>query len=189
MEGDIKYVNVSDSDGTTNTINASDRTVIGNQIPRFTYGLNISAGWKGIDLTVFIQGIGKRDIILQGDAVWALHNAGKMQTWMMDNWTEDNIDASYPRLVATSEHNNFQMSDFWVYNASFLRLKTLQLGYTFPENWMKKINVSNLRVYVTGDNILTYSKLPKGWDPEMGSGEAKIYPLTKTWLFGVQLSF
>ena len=187
--GDIKYVNVSDSDGTTNTINASDRTVIGNQIPRFTYGLNISAGWKGIDLTVFIQGIGKRDIILQGDAVWALHNAGKMQTWMMDNWTEDNIDASYPRLVATSEHNNFQMSDFWVYNASFLRLKTLQLGYTFPENWMKKINVSNLRVYVTGDNILTYSKLPKGWDPEMGSGEAKIYPLTKTWLFGVQLSF
>ena len=136
-----------------------------------------------------MQGIGKRDIILQGDAVWALHNAGKMQTWMMDNWTEDNIDASYPRLVATSEHNNFQMSDFWVYNASFLRLKTLQLGYTFPENWMKKINVSNLRVYVTGDNILTYSKLPKGWDPEMGSGEAKIYPLTKTWLFGVQLSF
>ena len=187
--GDIRYVNVTDSDGTKNEINASDRTIIGNQIPRFTYGLNITAAWKGLDLTLFMQGIGKRDIILQGDAVWALYNAGKMQTWMQDNWTESNKDATYPRLIAASEHNNFQNSSFWVYNASFLRLKTVQLGYTFPENWMKKIKVSNLRVYVTGDNLATLSNLPKGWDPEMGSGNAKIYPLTKTWLFGVQLSF
>lgn len=187
--GDIKYVNVSDEDGTENVVNAYDRTIIGNQIPRLIFGLNFSAEWKWLDLTLMFQGIGKRDIILTGDAVWALYNGGKMQTWMRDNWSSDNPDASYPRLIASSSHNNYQYSDFWVYNAAFLRLKTAQLGFTFPEKWMSKIRVSNLRIYVTGDNILTLSALPKGWDPEMGSGAADIYPLTKTWLFGVQLTF
>ncbi|MGM9738765.1 MAG: SusC/RagA family TonB-linked outer membrane protein [Candidatus Cryptobacteroides sp.] len=187
--GDIRYVNVSDEDGTENVINAYDRTIIGNQIPRLIFGLNFSAEWKWFDLSLMFQGIGKRDIILTGDAVWALYNGGKMQTWMKDNWSVDNPDASYPRLIASSSHNNYQYSDFWVYNAAFLRLKTAQLGFSFPEKWVSRMRISNLRIYVTGDNILTLSSLPKGWDPEMGSGAADIYPLTKTWLFGLQLTF
>lgn len=187
--GDIRYRNVSDEDGTEDQINAYDRTVIGNQIPRYTFGLSLSGNWRNFDISFMFQGIGKRDIILKGDAVWALYNAGKMQRWMLDNWTPENPGASYPRLVAASTHNNFQNSSFWVYNAAFIRLKTAQIGYTIPRRLLARIGISKLRVYVTGDNIFTSSKLPKGWDPEMGSGNASIYPLTKTWLGGVQLTF
>ena len=188
-KGDIRYVNITDEDGTTNTINAYDRTVIGNQIPRLTYGLNLCADWKGFDMSLMLQGIGKRDIILTNDCVWALYNAGKMQTWMLDNWTEDNPRASYPRLISGSEHNNFNYSSFWVYNAAFCRLKTLQLGYTLPAGLVEKVSLKNVRFYVTGDNLFTWTGLPKGWDPEMGSGAADIYPLVKTYLFGVQVTF
>ena len=108
---------------------------------------------------------------------------------MLDNWSPENPNASYPRLVAASSHNNFQYSSFWVYNAAFIRLKTAQVGYTLPTGALAKIGIRKLRVYVTGDNIFTSSSLPKGWDPEMGSGAAGIYPLTKTWLGGIQLTF
>ena len=187
--GDIRYVNITDKDGTLNAINPEDRTVIGNQIPRLTYGLNLSASWKGLDASLMFQGIGKRDIILTGDCVWALYNAGKMQTWMLDNWTEDNPGASYPRLISASSHNNFQYSSFWVYNAAFCRLKTAQIGYTLPARFTEKMRIKNLRVYVTGDNVFTLTTLPKGWDPEMGSGAADIYPLLRTFLGGVQITF
>lgn len=187
--GDIRYVNMSDEDGTTNVINAFDRTILGNQIPRLNYGMNISASWNGFDASLFLQGTGKRDIILTGDCVWALYNGGKMQTWMADNWTPDNPDASYPRLIAASSHNNFQYSSFWVYNAAFLRLKTVQLGYTVPAKLTRSVKIESLRFYLTADNPLTLSGLPKGWDPEMGSGGADIYPLIKTFLGGIQISF
>lgn len=187
--GDIKYRNLTDADGTENQVNAYDRQVIGNQIPRYAFGLNISGSWRNLDFSLLFQGIGKRDIILTGDAVWALYNSGKMQRWMLDNWSPENPDASYPRLVAASSHNNFQYSSFWVYNAAFIRLKTAQIGYTLPGGMLSQIGIKRLRVYVTGDNIFTVSSLPRGWDPEMGSGTADIYPLTKTWLGGVQLTF
>lgn len=187
--GDIKYRNLTDADGTEGEVNAYDRQVIGNQIPRYTFGLNISGSWKNFDFSLLFQGIGKRDIILTGDAVWALYSSGKMQRWMLDNWSPENPNASYPRLVAASSHNNFQYSSFWVYNAAFIRLKTAQVGYTLPTGALAKIGIRKLRVYVTGDNIFTSSSLPKGWDPEMGSGAADIYPLTKTWLGGIQLTF
>lgn len=187
--GDIRYVNMTDEDKTVNVINAYDRTVLGNQIPRLNYGLTLSAGWKGFDASVFLQGTGKRDIILTGDCVWALYNGGKMQTWMTDNWTPDNPDASYPRLIAASSHNNFQYSSFWVYNAAFLRVKTVQLGYTVPEKATRAVRIETLRFYLTADNLLTLSGLPKGWDPEMGSGGADIYPLIKTFLGGIQITF
>ena len=185
----IKYRNLTDADGTEGEVNAYDRQVIGNQIPRYTFGLNISGSWKNFDFSLLSQGIGKRDIILTGDAVWALYSSGKMQRWMLDNWSPENPNASYPRLVAASSHNNFQYSSFWVYNAAFIRLKTAQVGYTLPTGALAKIGIRKLRVYVTGDNIFTSSSLPKGWDPEMGSGAADIYPLTKTWLGGIQLTF
>ena len=93
--GDIRYTDLSDA-GAANTIDREDRTVIGNQIPRFVYGLNISAQWRNFDLSVLIQGVGKKDVIYTGDVVWALYNAGKMQTWQTDYWSKENPDASLP---------------------------------------------------------------------------------------------
>lgn len=186
--GDIKYMNVSDEND-QNVINAYDRTVIGNQIPRFTYGLNFTGSYKSFDMSLFFQGVGKRDIILTGDAVWALYNAGKMQKWQSDCWSESNVDASYPRLIAASSHNNFNYSDFWVYNAAYLRLKNMQIGYTVPKALTSRMGISNIRVYFTADNLFTIDDLPDGWDPEMNSGDAEIYPITKTYLAGIQFTF
>lgn len=186
--GDIRYTNLSDA-GTANTIDREDRTVIGNQIPRFTYGLNLSAQYRNFDLSVLIQGVGKKDVIYTGDVVWALYNAGKMQAWQTDYWSKENPDASYPRPIAASSHNNFQNSSFWVYDAAYLRLKNLQIGYTLPAHLTRKIWIDKLRVYFTGDNLLTWDKMPKGWDPETPSGDAEIYPITQTFVFGIQLTF
>ena len=186
--GDIRYANVSDRNN-NNTVDRDDRTVIGNVIPRYTYGLNIAMQYKGFDLSMLIQGVGKVNAIYTGDAVWALYNAGKMQTWHTDYWTPQNPGASYPRLIADSSHNNFQNSSFWVYDASYVRLKNMQLGYTLPERLTRKIWIQKLRFYVSGDNLLTFDHMPKGWDPETRSGDAEIYPIASTYAFGVQITF
>lgn len=183
--GDIRYKDLSGD----NVINADDRTVLGNQIPRLNFGLDFSAGWKGFDLNVLIQGVGKRDIFLYKDAVWAFYNAGKIQRWQLDYWTPDNPDAKYPRLVAQTTHNNFQNSSYWVYDASYARLKNVQIGYTFPEALLGRTFLNQLRLYVSGQDIFTLDHMPSGWDPERKSGDASVYPITSTYVFGLSLSF
>lgn len=186
--GDIIYANIND-DENDNIVDQYDRTAIGNQIPRFNYGFNFSAQYKDFDANIFLQGVGKKDVIFTGDAVWALYNAGKMQKWHTDYWTEDNPNAAYPRLIAASGHNNFQNSTFWMYSAAYLRIKTLQFGYTLPKKVVDKANIDKLRFFVTGDNVFTFDRMPPGWDPERPSGDAEIYPIAGTFLFGVELKF
>lgn len=183
--GDIRYVDIT---GDT-IVNADDRMVIGNPIPRLTYGLMLSASYKNIDLSVFLQGVGKRDVILTNEAAWALYNNNNIQQWQLDYWTPENTDAKNPRIISASTHNNFQNTDFWVYNAGYLRIKTLQLGYTFPEKLFQKAGISKLRVYGTADNLLTFDKMPPGWDPERPNGDSGPYPIARTYILGVTLSF
>lgn len=183
--GDIIYEDVN-GDGVVNT---EDRTAIGNEIPRYTFGLNLNGSYKGFDFSAVIQGVGKRDAIFTGDAVWAMHSNGKMQKWHLDHWTPENLDAAYPRLISETTHNNFMKSSWWVYSGAYARLKNVQIGYTFPQSWTGNGVVKNLRVYTTGDNIFTLHKMPKGWDPETRSGNADIYPISSTFLFGVNLTF
>ena len=184
--GDIRYADLSDA-GAANTIDREDRTVIGNQIPRFVYGLNISAQWRNFDLSVLIQGVGKKDVIYTGDVVWALYNAGKMQTWQTDYWSKENPDASYPRPIAASSHNNFQNSSFWVYDAAYLRLKNLELGYTLPKRIANKIAMQSLRVYLSGVNLFTFSPF-KLWDPDLQTG-ATNYPNNRIINIGLTIGF
>src|SRR5690606_11345927 len=108
--GDIIYEDVN-GDGVVNT---EDRTAIGNEIPRYTFGLNLNASYKGFDFSALIQGVGKRDAIFTGDAVWAMYSNGKMQKWHLDHWTPENLDAAYPRLISETTHNNFMNSSWWV---------------------------------------------------------------------------
>lgn len=196
--GDIRYVNQltidADGDGindaSDNVINAEDRVIIGDPFPRLTYGMNLHANFKGFDLSVMLQGVGKRDVFATGDAVWAFQNGGKIQEWHLDYWTPENPDATYPRLVATTSHNNFQATDFWVFNAAYLRLRNLTFGYTFPQVMTEKISVSRLRLYFAGQNLVTFSKMPKGLDPQIPNGtEGSLYPIASVYSLGIDLTF
>ena len=196
--GDIKYANIpsvdTNNDGVPDQVddivNAEDRVVIGDPFPRMTFGGNLTAGYKGFDVSVFLQGVGNRDVYLQGDVARAFDNAGKIQEWHLDYWSEDNLDASYPRLVSTTNHNNYAVSDFWVWSASYLRLRNLTFGYTFPDVMMENIFVNNLRLYFSGQNLFTIDNLPEGWDPEIPNGTAgAIYPITSIYTLGVDVTF
>lgn len=182
--GDIKYFDAN-GDG---EIGSDDRLPIGNTIPRYTYGLSFDAQYKGFDLSFLIQGVGKADVLLNNDAAWAFYNAGKIKSWQLDSWTPDNRDASYPRLIAERTHNNYENSSYWVYNAAYMRLKNLQIGYTFPERILKVLPFQRLRIYATGDNLFTRHKMPEGWDPERPNGNATTYPITSTFIFGINVS-
>lgn len=182
--GDIKYADINDDD----KIDADDRVPLGNSIPRLTYGLTFNAQFKGFDLRFLVQGVGKADVILTRDAAWAFYNAGKIKTWQLDSWTPENKDASYPRLIAERTHNNYQNSSFWVYNAAYARLKNLQIGYSLPSSIISRLPISKFRIFTTGDNLFTLHNMPEGWDPERPSGDATIYPITKTYTLGVNIT-
>ena len=189
--GDLRYVD-KNGDG---VINEEDRFILGNQFPRYTYGLTYTANWKGLDLNVFLQGVGKRSTWIRGEAVEAFHNSneGPVMDFHIDRWTPANPDAEYPRLtIGTESANNAAKSDFWIQDASYLRLKNVQLGYTIPSKYTEKIGINKFRAYVTGQNLLTLTKLKAGYDPEINSGAAtsgRIYPVTKVLAFGLNVNF
>ncbi len=173
-------------------INASDRVMIGDPFPRLTYGLDLFAAYKGLDVSVSMLGVGKRDIFLTGDLVLPLYNAGKIQQWHTEKcWTPDRRDATYPILAPTSiGSNDNQVSNTWVFNGAYLRVRNITVGYTLPSKWLDKASIKNLRVYFSGQNLLTFDKLPDGVDPLTPNGSAGAsYPITKNYTFGVDLTF
>lgn len=196
MPGDIKYRDIN-SDG---IINENDQVPIGLPTsPEIVYGFGLSAGWKGLDFSFFFQGLGRESfwidqwqtapfIDTDGDANWVSNNA-LLRVYADNHWSETNQNpyALWPRLSNTLVDNNNRTSTWFMRNGSFIRLKQVELGYTFPEKWMKKIYVSNLRLYLSGTNLLTFSKF-KLWDPEM-AGNGLGYPIQKTYNIGLQLSF
>lgn len=197
-KGDIKYVDQltvdTDGDGIFDAgdgiINDNDKVVIGSSIPRFTYGFNFYSEYKGFDLSFLIQGVGKLNGYLGGQAIQPFYVGGTALEMHKDSWTPDNTDAAFPRLYFNGT-NNTQYSSFWLKDASYLRLKNLQIGYTFPQQVAKKISMSNLRLYVSGDNLLTFDKFWDGYDVENTNNatNAAYYPMVKNFTFGVELSF
>ena len=196
--GDIKYVDQltidTDGDGIPDeadgVINTSDRVVIGSTVPRYTFGLNLYGEYKGIDLNLLFQGVGKADGYVWGHSIASFFEGGSMPEIGKDYWTPDNRDALFPRL-AFNNSNNQQNSSFWVKDASYLRLKNIQLGYTIPKNLISKVGVSNLRLYVSTDNVFTLSKFWKYFDVEAPvlSGYGNFYPIMRTTTIGIDLTF
>ena len=184
--GDIKYVNQNDD----NLINSEDYVVIGNTIPRYTYALDLSAQYKGFDLGLFFQGVGKRDGYLRDDLAWAFNNSGNIQQWQKDAmWKEGQTDAKYPRLFIQST-NNVQPSSFWVQNAAYLRLKNLQFGYTIPQKVLEGIFIESARFYISCQNLLTFKHMTEGYDPEQSDHSARNnVPLVTTYSLGFNLNF
>ena len=184
--GDIKY---KDQNG-DNKIDGDDRVILGDPAPHYLFGLRLNAAWKGFDLSVFFQGVGKRDYIMGGPGVQPLTDAGKGPVFehQLNYWTENNRQAKYPRILDNVQGSfNYATSDFWKINAGYLRMKNLQLGYTFSNNLIKKAGFSNLRLFFSASNLFTIDNFVAGYDPE--SGSAYSYPLSKTYSFGLNVQF
>jgi len=187
--GDIRYL---DKNGDGIIKEDDDRFILGNRFPRFLYGFTYAAEWNGIDFSMFWQGVGQRKVWLRGESVEAFHNnnEGPAFNYHIDRWTPGNPDASYPRLTVGSESaNNAAKSNFWIEDAAYLRLKNVQLGYTLPMKWTKKLSISRLRIYTSIQNVLTFCDMKGGWDPETTDGGGRIYPVNRTYSLGLNLNF
>ncbi len=181
--GDIRYTDFN-NDGVLNNL---DQRIIGSPIPRYTYSTNIDLGYKGFDLSIFFQGVGKADGYLTGHGIMPFFEGSTIQEYMRDSWRPDNTGAEFPRL-AFNETNNIQNSSFWLRDASFLRLKNLQLGYNFPKSWLKD-RVQKLRLYASGQNLLTFDNFYPGFDAEAPVGNAGWYPQMKVFTVGLDVRF
>lgn len=184
--GDIIYKDIS-GDGKL-TLDA-DRKVIGSNIPRFTYGLRGEVGWKNIDLGFFVQGVGKSDGFISGPGRHAFSNERFVpQTVHLDRWTPQHTDAGYPRLTFQQTYNQ-RLSTFWLEDASYLRLKNIQLGYTLPAGMAEKLRINRLRVYASADNLFTRTNFFYAYDPESPLVSGNFYPQVKTFVAGLSINF
>lgn len=185
--GDIKYID-KNNDGKISA--PDDLEYLGTTTPRFVFGLTLNASWKEWDFNAVFQGVGKRNFYLDteimapfsvtwGNFSYEMHN---------DYWTPDNPNAALPRHYAGSTHN-YQISDHWLQNAAYVRMKNLQLGYTFRKEWTQKVGIERLRLYFSGENLFEFSKLNKNFDPELTSTAGYIYPIMRNFSLGVNLTF
>jgi TonB-linked SusC/RagA family outer membrane protein len=200
--GDNRYVDVN-KDG---IIDDNDLFVFGSGFPRLTFGFNYNLNVKNFDLGLFLQGVGKRDMYVRGEQVEPFHvnYSQVIYQHQLDYWTPENPNARFPRLAASgsqSNTNNFRKgSDMYIFDGKYLRVKNLQVGYTIPTDVSKKAGMRKVRVYLTGQNILTFSPM-KFIDPESselngsakipnggGANSARSYPLPIYYGFGIDIS-
>lgn len=196
--GDLIYKDISGPEGVPDGIISPeyDRELLGGSLPRFTYGFRFSFDWKGLDFSMTLQGVGKRNVRMTTQMIqpmkdnWYNHPAIlKDNYWSAINTAEENATKLYPKISTKSASNNYAMSDFWMFNGAYLRMKNISLGYTLPESWMKKAFggiVKKFRVYASVNDLFCIDNYPKGWDPEVsGLG----YPITTSVMAGVSVTF
>ena len=198
MPGDIKYKDVN-GDG---KIDGNDQVAIGATTkPNLIYGFGIAANWKGLDVNLHFQGAGKSTYFIDGSTVhmfklgdgWGnvLSEMATSNRWISADISGDpateNPNAEYPRLSYGPNSNNYQQSTYWLRNGSYLRLKTVEVGYTLPTQLVNKVHFNTVRIFFVGTNLLTWSAF-KLWDPEMGSTDGKRYPLSKNLSLGISVN-
>ena len=193
MPGDIRFVDRDGSeaiDWGQNTVDdPGDMKVIGNSTPRFQYGINLSADWKGVDFGLFFQGVGKRQLYLPGTS-FRSHYGSEWQVpsaYNADYWTEDNTNAYFPRARFNGGSAIGQSQTRYLVDASYCRLKSVSLGYTIPKVWTKKAFIEKIRIYVAGENLFTISNTPDGLDPELDNPYK--YPMQRSYSVGINLTF
>ncbi|MCM1483033.1 MAG: TonB-dependent receptor [Muribaculaceae bacterium] len=209
--GDMKFLDLNGDGVITSGANTvddpGDRKVIGNSTSRFQFGANAGVSWKGIDLDIMLQGVGKRDYWLGGSALFPFGAGGadgvfwpiyynQTDYWRAksydpadpDYMIPENPDAELFRIYGMEGNigSNTRTSDKYLQNASYLRIKNVTLGYTFPSKWMKKLSVNQFRVFGSVENLHTFTSLPKGFDPESLSW---TYPFYRTWSIGATITF
>ncbi|HBK30353.1 MAG TPA: TonB-dependent receptor [Porphyromonadaceae bacterium] len=193
--GDVIFVD-QNNDG---KIDDNDRIHLGSPNPDFTYGFSLSAAYKGFDFNAFIQGSQGNEI---ANYMYSVLYSSHMREWsnskdMMNRWTPDNPNSDLPRVNQNDKNENDRFSDRYIEDGSYLRLKTLQLGYTLPSHLSRKIHLSKARIYVSADNLLTFTKY-SGYNPEMGDlwssplnagVDMASYPTPRVFTVGLNLSF
>ncbi len=204
--GDIRYADINGRDADGNftgqpdgKVDGDDQTAIGRSaIPQIIYGLSAGAKFKGFDLSFLFQGAGRVNTFITGELAWPFYNGSNALVAHQDNWTPTNTGAAYPRLTEQPQGNNLETSSFWLKDASYVRLKNLEFGYTLLGSLLSKVGVGSARVFVSGQNLLTFDKL-KVIDPEGpgesgtnfsgGSSRGRFYPQQKVYAAGINVNF
>ena len=183
VPGDVRFVDVN-GDG---QITTDDRTNIGNGTPDWTFGFNANADWKGFDFNIFLQGVHGSDVF---DATYRSDVfSGNYPKWMLNRWTGEGTSDKYPRLSLQDE-TNWQVSDLYVCDGSYLRIKNMSLGYTLPAKLTRRAFIERFRIYGMVENLVTWTKY-WGFDPEIASGgtslgiDRGVYPQARTWTVGL----
>ena len=204
--GDVMYKDLNGdkkvNSGKSTYDDMGDLTKIGNSLPRYRFGITLDANWKGFDFLIFMQGVGKRDF-WDASPYSVGANTGMWQAAAfkdhLDYWrpaTDTNLgpntNAYYPRPLFGQGSKNFQTSDRYLQNAAYMRIKNIQLGYTLPAAIASKIGANRVRFYFSAENLATFTKMNKIFDPEATGGDwgpGKLYPLQRTFSFGLNLNF
>lgn len=185
--GDVRYADLNDdneiSPGDNTLENPGDRKVIGNSTPRFQYGITGNISWKNFDLNIFFQGIGKKDVWINDNVFWGGSvTAGNWEMYK-NSWTPERTDAKYPMYAGRISGT---VQSGYLFNAAYLRLKTLALGYTLPKAWVNKAKLSNVRLSISGYNLFEITQIPDLYDPDQISSS---YPMMRSVAFGLQVGF
>ncbi|MBZ4191963.1 SusC/RagA family TonB-linked outer membrane protein [Niabella beijingensis] len=184
--GDIRYEDVNGD----NKIDANDQKAMGNTpTPQLIYGFSPSVTYKGFDLNVLFQGAGAGSFYLDQQAAWPFYNSGSALAASLDYWTPENPDARYPRVLSVPSQNTSQVSDWWLRKVNYLRLKSAEVGYTLPPHIMQRIRLQNIRVYLSGQNLVTWTKEMKDFDPEASQQQGQFYPQQRVITVGLNVTF
>lgn len=193
--GDVKYVDVSGVEGSPDGLISPeyDRVLLGGSLPRYLYGANIRLDYKGFDFSLVIQGVAKQNARYEANMVRPLQTQNTAvpsfidgNYWSHYNTPEQNLNVRYPRLSEVAAGNNYAMSDFWLFNGAYMRLKNITLGYGFPKSWTEKLSIENVRLYASASDLFSIDRYPQGWDPE---SSASAYPIMASYIFGVSVKF
>lgn len=190
LPGDIRYEDINND----NVIDDKDRVAMGySSIPEIIYGFSFGGSFQGFDLNVLWQGAGRVSAYLSNESAWAFFNSGKATEEHLDRWTPQNPDATYPRMSTEPTGNNTRYSSYWLRNAAYLRLKNVELGYNIPARVTSRAGISNARIYVTGQNLLTFDDLgildPEGPGASGNAGRGWFYPQQKIYSMGLNVTF
>jgi TonB-linked SusC/RagA family outer membrane protein len=198
--GDIRYKDQltidSNNDGVLDQadgkIDGNDRVVLGNSYPGIEYGLNLYGEYMNFDLSVFFKGSSDVLGFISSDPVYGVTSGASLNEIQLDRWYTNsegipqNPGATYPRLTLNNSTGNFAVSDYWIRNASYLRVKNIQVGYSLPKNMAKKLTIASARIYFSGENLFTFTTFPKGFDPETPNNAYDYYyPQVKIYSFGL----
>lgn len=188
--GDIRYV---DLDG-DNKVTPKDMTYLGSSIPKYTFGFSFGGEYKGFDFSVLVQGVAGVKGRLNEWAGFAFFQEGNIQKWQMEecwNVNPTNRYPKYPRLeiMSNAGSNNTLLSDYWILDASFVKVRNIQFGYKLPKSIISKAGISSMRAYISMDNPFSFNGYRKGWDPENTNNRGSYYPVMSSYTFGLTLAF
>lgn len=195
--GDVLYKNF-DEDETTiwsgegTADNPGDQRIIGNSTPRFHYGITAGVNWKGLDFSIFFRGVGKRDYWRTDQIAWPTGGWGSLFKETLNFWTPENQHAFYPRVYSNNgvntQYNHWKQTKYLA-NAAFLKLQNITVSYTFPKVWSKKLQMDDIKVFVSGENLYTWDHLPEGLETDMLTKGAWEYPFMRKISFGINVTF